>query len=300
MNNNLDENQDLTRKRKSNPTVDLNTTQIPMHSDDVSQDNNNTNNVVLTLSLDIPNATRHRRLSTQTHSHSHSLPSETQADQISLHSLLTQQVPYTSLHLSPALSSVPPAVVETAPSVPRTGPTRVRKNPTQAPRDGSKSQNIPQPYPWATTKRATVHSLNYLDSKQITIISGEVQCKRCERQFQMDLDLHEKFIEIGSFMAKNKSTMHDRAPATLMNPVLPTCKYCNQENSVKPVISEKKKTINWLFLLLGQMLGCCTLEQLKYFCKHTKNHRTGAKDRVLYLTYLAICKQLDPNGPFDR
>ncbi|KAL1809528.1 hypothetical protein ACET3Z_026518 [Daucus carota] len=29
-----------------------------------------------------------------------------------------------------------------------------------------------------------------------------------------------------------------------------------------------------------QMLGCCTVEQLKYFCKHTKNHRTGAKDRV--------------------
>ncbi|WOH09609.1 hypothetical protein DCAR_0729067 [Daucus carota subsp. sativus] len=49
-----------------------------------------------------------------------------------------------------------------------------------------------------------------------------------------------------------------------------------------------------------QMLGCCTVEQLKYFCKHTKNHRTGAKDRVLYLTYLAICKQLDPKGPFHR
>jgi hypothetical protein len=48
------------------------------------------------------------------------------------------------------------------------------------------------------------------------------------------------------------------------------------------------------------MLGCCTLDQLKYFCKHTKNHRTGAKDRVLFLAYLGLCKQLDPNGPFDR
>ncbi|KAL8096982.1 uncharacterized protein LOC141684509 [Apium graveolens] len=298
MNNNLDETPDLTRKRKSNPAVDLNTTQIPMHSDDVSLSQDNTNNVVLTLSLDIPSATRTRRLTTQTHSHS--LQSETQAEQISLQALLTQQVPLTSLHLSPALQPSPPVVVETAPPAQRTGPARVRRNPTQAPRDGSKSQNIPQPYPWATTKRATVHSLSYLDSKEITKISGEVQCKRCERQFQIEFNLHEKFIEIGSFMAKNKSTMHDRAPATLMNPVLPTCKYCNQENSVKPVISEKKKTINWLFLLLGQMLGCCTLEQLKYFCKHTKNHRTGAKDRVLYLTYLALCKQLDPTGPFDR
>lgn len=248
-NNDLDDQQDVSRKRKSsNPNVDNNPSQIPADHD-ISQDNNN-NNVVLTLSLGI------------------------------------QQV-------SP--------VFDIAPSVPRTGPAKVRRrNPTQAPRDGSKSQDIPQPYPWATTKRATVHTLSYLDSKQIKVISGEVQCKRCERQYQMELDLHEKFIEIGSFMAKNKSTMHDRAPANLMNPVLPTCKFCNQENSVKPVISDKKKTINWLFLLLGQMLGCCTLEQLKYFCKHTKNHRTGAKDRVLYLAYLAICKQLDPNGPFDR
>lgn len=205
---------------------------------------------------------------------------------------------------SPALAS---SVFEFTPPVPRTvpgsGPTRVRRrNPTQAqaPRDGTKGQEIQPPYPWATTKRATVHSIDYLDSKHMKIISGQVQCKRCEREYVMELDLHENFLEIGSFLAKNKSVMHDRAPASLMNPVLPTCKFCNQENSVKPLISEKKKTINWLFLLLGQMLGCCTLEQLKYFCKHTKNHRTGAKDRVLYLTYLAICKQLDPNGPFDR
>jgi hypothetical protein len=94
--------------------------------------------------------------------------------------------------------------------------------------------------------------------------------------------------------------MHDRAPSDWMNPVLPRCQFCDQENSVKPVIANKKQKINWLFLLLGQMLGCCTLDQLKYFCKHTKNHRTGAKDRVLYLAYLGMCKQLDPNGPFDR
>ncbi|KAF9684343.1 hypothetical protein SADUNF_Sadunf04G0108500 [Salix dunnii] len=47
-------------------------------------------------------------------------------------------------------------------------------------------------------------------------------------------------------------------------------------------------------------IGCCTLDQLKYFCKHTKNHRIGAKDRVLFLAYLGLCKQLNPNGPFDH
>ncbi|EEF43292.1 hypothetical protein RCOM_0937400 [Ricinus communis] len=125
-------------------------------------------------------------------------------------------------------------------------------------------------------------------------------CKRCEKQYELGFNLREKFVEVGTFIAENKNSMHDRAPGVWMTPALPTCKYCDQENSVKPVICDKKKGINWLFLLLGQMLGCCTLEQLKYFCKHTKNHRTGAKDRVLYLTYLGLCKQLDPNGPFDR
>ncbi|XP_043696804.1 uncharacterized protein LOC122647481 [Telopea speciosissima] len=188
-----------------------------------------------------------------------------------------------------------------------------RRNPTQAQaqaqaqrqgqgqaRPGRKTETIPIPYQWATNRRATVHNLEHLLSIGIQNISGEVQCKRCERKYEIEYDLKSKFIEIASFIAVNKSKMHDRAPKEWMNPLLPTCKYCEQVNSVKPIIADKKKEINWLFLLLGQMLGCCTLDQLKYFCKHTKNHRTGAKDRVLYLTYLALCKQLDHVGPFDR
>ncbi|PPD69681.1 hypothetical protein GOBAR_DD33434 [Gossypium barbadense] len=178
-------------------------------------------------------------------------------------------------------------------------PIRVRRNSTKALREGQ-SETVPPPYPWATSHRATVHTLNYLLSIPIPTITGDVQCKRCERQYEMGYDLKTKFTEIATYIAQNKESMHDRAPSVWRNPVLPKCKFCDQENSAKPVISDKKKSINWLFLLLGQVLGCCTLEQLKYFCKHTKNHRTGAKDRVLYLTYLGLCKQLDPNGPFDR
>ncbi|KAK2665283.1 hypothetical protein Ddye_003857 [Dipteronia dyeriana] len=178
-------------------------------------------------------------------------------------------------------------------------PLRARRNPTQTPGQG-KSETVPALFPWATTSRATVHPLNYLLARHITSIRGEVQCKKCDRQYEMEFDLKDKFLEVGRFIAENKSRMHDRAPSVWMNPALPSCRFCEQENSAKPVIPEKKKQINWLFLLLGQLLGCCTLEQLKYFCKHTKNHRTGAKDRVLYLTYLGLCKQLDPTGPFDR
>ncbi|KAL4347362.1 hypothetical protein GQ457_17G003750 [Hibiscus cannabinus] len=176
----------------------------------------------------------------------------------------------------------------------------VRRNSRNGRREGRRSETIDALYPWATKYRATVHSLEYLLSKGICTITGVVQCKRCERQFEIGYDLGEKFKEIATYVARNKSSMHDRAPSVWCTPVLPKCKFCDQENSAKPVLAQRKKHINWLFLLLGQLLGCCTLSQLKYFCKHTKNHCTGAKDRVLYLTYLGLCKQLDPSGPFDR
>ncbi|KAG7960772.1 hypothetical protein I3843_10G142000 [Carya illinoinensis] len=178
-------------------------------------------------------------------------------------------------------------------------PIRARRKQSRVLREG-KSDTVNAPFPWATTRRTTFYSLECLLSKQIDTVTGSVQCKRCERQYEIGYNLEKKFDEVGHYIAENKSSMHDRAPSNWMNPVLPKCKFCGQENSAKPIISQKKKAINWLFLLLGQMLGCYTLEQLKYFCKHTKNHRTGAKDRVLYLTYLGLCKQLDPSGPFDR
>ncbi|KAG6653245.1 uncharacterized protein LOC122310029 [Carya illinoinensis] len=178
-------------------------------------------------------------------------------------------------------------------------PIRARLYQSRVLREG-KSDTVNAPLPWATTRRATVYSLECLLSKQIDTITGSVQCKRCERQCEIGYNLEKKFDEVEHYIAENKSSMHDSAPSNWMNPVLPKCKFCGQENSAKPIISQKNKAINWLFLLLGQMLGCCTLAQLKYFCKHTKNHRTGAKDQLLYLTYLGRCKQLDPSGPFDR
>ncbi|KAM3217377.1 hypothetical protein P3L10_026820 [Capsicum annuum] len=173
---------------------------------------------------------------------------------------------------------------------------RNRRTSTQSIKQG-KSEVITPPYPWMTSRRAIVHTLDYLISNKITIISGEVQCKKCEQQYQIKFDLQEKFKEIAAFILRTRSLMHDRAPIIWMNPNLPNCKYCNQINCVKPIISEKR-SINWLFLLLGQTIGCCKINELKYFCRHTRNHRTGAKDRLVYLTYMELCKQLDPSGPF--
>lgn len=183
----------------------------------------------------------------------------------------------------------PPPPAPTAATSQR--PPRARRSPVQTLKQG-KTEAIPPPYIWATTRRANVHSLHYLLSNGINTISGQVQCKRCEKTYEIEYDLQEKYRDVAHFISTNKDIMHDRAPPIWMNPSLPNCKFCDQQNCVKPILT-KKKSINWLFLLLGQMLGCCKLAQLKYFCKHTKNHRTGAKDRVLYLTYLELCKQLD-------
>lgn len=174
---------------------------------------------------------------------------------------------------------------------------RIRRYCRRTVRQGQ-SETIPPPFPWATDRRAMVHRLDYLLAHNITTISGEVQCKRCDAKYEIEYDLREKFGEVATYIRENRDNMHNRAPAVWMNPNLPVCKSCKQNNCVKPA-SSKKRDINWLFLLLGQMLGCCRIAELKYFCKHTKNHRTGAKDRVLYYTYLDICKQLDPSGPFE-
>ncbi|XXG81365.1 hypothetical protein AAC387_Pa09g2020 [Persea americana] len=157
---------------------------------------------------------------------------------------------------------------------------------------------IPPPFKWATNRPATVHTLNYLRDNNIRFICGEVQCKKCNARYKIHHNLQRKFSEIRSFIIENVESFNQRAPTVWMNPKLPDCKECKKVDSMKPVISPEKSSINWLFLLLGNLLGCCTLEQLKYFCKHTQQHRTGAKDRVLFAVYVTLCKQLEPEGSF--
>lgn len=110
--------------------------------------------------------------------------------------------------------------------------------------------------------------------------------------------LQAAFIQLERYFMENKHSLHDRAPKHWMVPRLLDCTLCHQNDCVKPVIAEKKREINWLFLLLTQTLGLCTLDQLKFFCKHNDKHRTGAKDRVLYSTYGGLLKQLNPAGKY--
>ncbi|KAE8719050.1 hypothetical protein F3Y22_tig00109978pilonHSYRG00014 [Hibiscus syriacus] len=58
---------------------------------------------------------------------------------------------------------------------------RSRRNPIWKLKQG-KSETIGAPFPWATTRRATVHHLNHLLSQNIHTISGEVECKGCQER----------------------------------------------------------------------------------------------------------------------
>jgi hypothetical protein len=103
-----------------------------------------------------------------------------------------------------------------------------------------------------------------------------------------------KFREVREYIVANHHAMYDRAPKAWEFPALPDCDACGHEGAMWPEIAADKHEINWLFLFLGQMLGCCTLEQLKYFCMNNGRHRTGAKNRVLYYAYIEMSNQLLP------
>lgn len=60
--------------------------------------------------------------------------------------------------------------------------------------------------------------------------------------------------------------MHDCAPDEWMYLVVPNYESYGKEKARYPLIT-KKRNINWLFLL-SQMIGCCKIEHLNYFCKH--------------------------------
>ncbi|XP_022766175.1 uncharacterized protein LOC111311062 [Durio zibethinus] len=85
-------------------------------------------------------------------------------------------------------------------------PPRSHRNPFQTPRQGQ-TETIP----WATIQRAMENSLDYILSRNMTVISGEVQCKKCEKVYNIEYDLEQKFREIAAFISENRSAMHDRA-----------------------------------------------------------------------------------------
>ncbi|KAG2255238.1 hypothetical protein Bca52824_074532 [Brassica carinata] len=134
-----------------------------------------------------------------------------------------------------------------------------------------KDDTIPPPFPWATNKRGWIQSLENLASKQITTITGEVQCKHCEKVYQVSYNLREKFSEVENIFVMGKWIMRERAPAIWTNPEPARCDLCGRDKAVLYVGAAQE------------------------FCKHSKSHRTGAKNRVLYLTYLGLCKMLEPN-----
>ena len=65
-------------------------------------------------------------------------------------------------------------------------------------------------YPWATNCRATVQRIGYLLAEEIIEISGTVQCKLCEKQYEMGYDVRVEFPKILKYVTEIKSWMEDQ------------------------------------------------------------------------------------------
>jgi len=180
------------------------------------------------------------------------------------------------------------------------GSPAARRRPRAKPRDDDKEdvdgglQDQEPPFPWATERPARHDTLESLLRRGVTTVEGQARCKRCAARRPVAYDLASKFRELRDHVVAHRHAMDDRAPDAWMYPALPDCAACGHKGAMWPEIAADKRRINWLFLLLGQTLGCCTLEQLKYFCQNTGRHRTGAKNRVLYYAYIEMCNQLEP------
>jgi hypothetical protein len=206
---------------------------------------------------------------------------------------------------SPPLPPLPLPPPPPPPPPPRAAPRSVRRRlnngsaarcPKPSDADAAVDAGVVQkpPFPWATERPAQHDTLEALLRRGVASVTGQARCKRCGDRKDIEYDLATKFRALRDYVAATRHDMNDRAPDVWMYPALPDCDKCGNKAAMWPEIAAEKSEINWLFLLLGQMLGCCTLEQLKYFCKNTGRHRTGAKNRVLYYAYIEMCNQLEP------
>ena len=176
---------------------------------------------------------------------------------------------------------------------PPVAPRAVRRRVNRVkPRADAGDLLVQAPFPWATERPAQHGTLESLLRRGVTSVEGHARCKRCGATKAIAYDLETKFWEVREYIVTNRHAMYDRAPKAWEFPPLPDCDACGHRGAMWPEIAADKHEINWLFLFLGQMLGCCTLDQLKYFCMNNGRHRTGAKNRVLYYAYIEMSNQL--------
>ncbi|GFZ02316.1 hypothetical protein Acr_15g0009240 [Actinidia rufa] len=126
----------------------------------------------------------------------------------------------------------------------------------------------------------------------------------CNTQTTIKYNLLQRFSLLKNFIRRNKNAMTElrEAPEAWNNPeekfrrCMERDRGCGQNNALIPHNPVPPRSMNWLFMLLGQTLGLCTTDDLQYLV----NERSDNKPRLLYLAFLSLCKQLKPDEPiFD-
>ncbi|XP_021849478.1 uncharacterized protein [Spinacia oleracea] len=172
----------------------------------------------------------------------------------------------------------------------------------------------PQPlYPHAKPEPAKIHSLNYLLQNHILIVSKDFKCgnSECNQMYKVTYDIQTKFQELVEFIRteKDKSLNGGVAPEKWLTPTttLPECSNCRRKCDVDSLLGSDDRVsesayhkIDWLFLLLGRLLGVCEWNQLNYFCINNNidrsvNGMVASTSQLLYRVYFDLCRQLQPH-----
>ena len=77
----------------------------------------------------------------------------------------------------------------------------------------------------------------------------------------MEVEVQPALYSLMTYFMRHRDSMHDRAPRHWTAPQPLACRLCGLAEHARPVVAPKKRHINWLFLLLTETLGTCTLEQ---------------------------------------
>lgn len=163
-------------------------------------------------------------------------------------------------------------------------------------------QDPPPPFPWAANTTGTkICTLEYiLYTLHIDSVSADFKCMICGDVEKVEYNLAHKYMQVSDYIHRKGTKMGGIASNSWQFPTRPQCKNCNNKRRcLEEVIKKDNNSINWLFLFVGKLIGCCKVQQLKEFCEQNEIECSGTKPRLVYLTYLGLCKQLDPQASYD-
>ncbi|KAK1583437.1 hypothetical protein Q3G72_023773 [Acer saccharum] len=152
-------------------------------------------------------------------------------------------------------------------------------------------------FAWATARNSLVQTLDYLEAHNLETIQGRLICDGCRQITVMETNVRQHVDEIQNYIVQNDIDLQGLAPLPWFQPNPPVCQLCNC-SYLKPVLPPDMAHINWLFLFCENLIGFCSVKQLRFFLRENgKLDNRKSKQRLVYCMFREIARQLRPTGP---